>query len=131
MNSDRIILVADDQEGIRSLLKEILEENYTVLVAKNGPEAVEIVKSQPVDLVLLDIKMTGMSGLDALSLMKKVKPKVLVLMISGFDDPETLSQVMNSGAQGYLLKPFEIEDMLNTIEDVLKKGETQGHVFQD
>ena len=122
MNSDRIILVADDQEGIRSLLKEILEENYTVLVAKNGPEAVEIVKDQPVDLVLLDIKMTGMSGLEALSLMKKVKPKVLVLMISGFDDPETLSQVMNRGAQGYLLKPFEIEDMLNTIEDVLKKG---------
>ncbi|UNC93690.1 response regulator [Candidatus Contubernalis alkaliaceticus] len=131
MSSDRLILVADDQEGIRTLIKEILEESYSVLVAENGPGAVEIVKKQPVDLVLLDIKMSGMSGLEALSLIKQVKPKVPVIMISGFNDPETLSQVLKRGAQGCLLKPFEIEDMLDKIEDVLNKHETQNQVFQD
>ena len=122
MSSDKIILVADDQEGIRTLIKEILEEVYTVLEAENGSKALEIIKKRPVDLVLLDIKMSGMSGLETLSLIKEVKPKIPVLMITGFDDPDTLSRVMDSGAVGFLLKPFEIQELFDKITLALKEA---------
>lgn len=125
MSGDKLILIADDQEGIRALLKEILEEDYTILEAESGAEAVEIVKERPVDLVILDIKMSGMSGLEALSLMKEAKSKIPVLMITGFDDPDILSQVMSRGAVGCLSKPFEIQEMLDKISLALKEGGMQ------
>ena len=119
MSSDKIILVADDQEGIRTLIKEILEEAYTVLEAESGSKVLEIIKERPVDLVLLDIKMSGMSGLETLSLLKEIKPGTPVLMITGFDDPDTFSQVMDSGAVGCLSKPFEIQELLDKIAHAL------------
>ena len=125
MSSDKIILVADDQEGIRTLIKEVLEEAYTVLEAGSGSKALEIIKERPVDLVLLDIKMSGMSGLETLSLIKKLKPNTPVLMITGFDDPDTLSQVMDSGAVGCLSKPFEIQELLDKITHALQEPGTQ------
>ncbi len=125
MSSDKIILVADDQEGIRTLIKEILEEAYTVLEAESGSKVLEIIKERPVDLVLLDIKMSGMSGLETLSLLKEIKPGTPVLMITGFDDPDTLSQVMESGAMGYLSKPFEIQELLDKITHALQEPGTQ------
>ena len=125
MSSDKIILVADDQEGIRTLIKEVLEEAYTVLEVESGTKALEIIKERPVDLVLLDIKMSGMSGLETLSLIKKVNPNTPVLMITGFDDPDTLAQVMESGAVGCLSKPFEIQELLDKITRALQEPGTQ------
>ncbi len=123
MSGDKIILVADDQEGIRALLKEILQEFYTVLEAKNGAEALGIIKERRVHLVLLDVKMSGMCGLETLSSMKEVKPDIKVLMMTGYGDPETLSQVTERGAMGCLTKPFEIQEMLDKISLALRDEE--------
>src|SRR5690625_7471599 len=84
LNSKQTILITDDEKSIRNALREILEfEDYRILEAENGETALDIISEQPVDLIILDIKMKGMDGMEVLSRLKENQSEVPVIMISG------------------------------------------------
>ena len=104
------ILVADDEQSMRELLAIVLRrEGYEVLLADNGKAAIELLEQEPVDLLISDIKMPDMSGVDVLRAAKKLDPDILGIMITAFASTETAIEAMRLGACDYLSKPFDID----------------------
>ena len=102
------ILVVDDELIVRDSLKEILdEEGYTVEMAGSGPNALEELSKQPYQLMLLDIKMPGMDGVEVLQKAKEAHPDLSVVMMTAYATVETAVEAMKTGALEYLIKPFE------------------------
>ena len=117
----RKILIADDEVGIRELVRKILSKDYTVLEAQNGEEAVNMAHSQKPDVILMDMMMPQMDGLTACYAIRnnpatKSIPVIMVTAI-GFELNIKLSQQM--GASGYVTKPFSSQDLLDKIGEVL------------
>ncbi len=116
------ILVVDDELSMRELLEFMLEkEGYSVISAANGKEALAKIKKEPYDLLLCDIRLGDMTGLEVLKASKKANPHVTVIMISAFATTETAVEAMNQGAFDYVPKPFENEELLQTIANALER----------
>ncbi len=116
------ILVVDDELSMRELLEFMLEkEDYSVISAANGKEALAKIKKEPYDLLLCDIRLGDMTGLEVLKASKKANPHVTVIMISAFATTETAVEAMNQGAFDYVPKPFENEELLQTIANALER----------
>jgi DNA-binding NtrC family response regulator len=115
-----VILVVDDDQAQRELLKEDLErEGFTVEVATGGRAGVERVKRGGVDLVVSDVKMPDLDGLDLLREVRAVEPSLCVVIITGFGTIDTAVRAWKLGASDFLTKPFEPERLLVTINNVL------------
>ncbi len=116
------VLVVDDELSMRELLEYMLEkEGYGVLLAANGKEAIAKIEKHPYDLLLCDIRLGDMTGLEVLKASKKKNPHVTVIMISAFATTETAVEAMNQGAFDYVPKPFENEELLQTIANALER----------
>ena len=116
------ILVVDDELSMRELLEYMLEkQGYGVLVAATGKEAISKIEKNPYDLLLCDIRLGDMTGLEVLKASKKKNPHVTVIMISAFATTETAVEAMNQGAFDYVPKPFENEELLQTIANALER----------
>ena len=116
------ILVVDDERAIRSTLKEILEyENYSVIDAADGLEALELIKNDQFDVILLDIKMPRMDGLEVLEEIQKTSDTPVV-MISGHGTIETAVEAIKKGAYDYIAKPLDLNRLLITIRNALDKS---------
>ena len=104
------ILIVDDEEDVRNSLRNILNRRFEckIFVAKNGENALELLKKEPFDLVFLDIKMPGISGLDVLKKKKEWAHKPRTWVITGFDSEEMAHKVVKDGADDYIPKPFSI-----------------------
>ena len=113
------ILIVDDDKSIRYSLKRMMEGNYSILTAQNGEEALERVKEGPPDLILMDIKMPGRSGIDVLREIKSIDPKSLVIIMTAYGTTETAIEAMKYGAFDYILKPFPIPQMKGLVEKAL------------
>jgi two-component system response regulator PilR (NtrC family) len=104
------ILVVDDERSMRELLAIVLRrEGYEVQLAENGRTAIALLERDPVDLLISDIKMPDMSGVDLLRAAKKIDPHVLAIMITAFASTETAVEAMRLGACDYLSKPFDVD----------------------
>jgi two-component system response regulator PilR (NtrC family) len=104
------ILVVDDERSMRELLAIVLRrEGYEVLLAENGRTAIDLLEREPVDLLISDIKMPDLSGVDVLRAAKKVDQDILGIMITAFASTETAVEAMRLGACDYLSKPFDID----------------------
>ena len=115
------ILVADDEESHRIMLRAVLqEEGYTVAEAADGPEAIRAVEQEPFDLILLDIRMPGMDGIEALVEIRKISPYVPVLMMTAYASVKTAVEALKSGAFEYLIKPLDIDELKILIEKALE-----------
>ncbi|MCC6503204.1 MAG: sigma-54-dependent Fis family transcriptional regulator, partial [Deltaproteobacteria bacterium] len=110
------VLMVDDDQQVLETLKYILGDSYEPVVARSGAEAVSIVRNQPVDIVLMDLKLPGMSGLEALKLIKDYDSRVGVLMLSASDSAEQAVSALRLGAYDYLTKPFDNDKLLATLE---------------
>jgi len=110
------ILIVDDEEMIRNLLVDMLTEsgNYRILTANNGKEALDIVFQEEVDLVLTDLRMPVMGGMELLAELRKRQPEVAVVILTGFGRREDVIEALRLGASNFLMKPQEVE-MINTI----------------
>ncbi len=117
------ILLVDDNEDFLDNVKDVFEdEGYEVLTATSGEEAVQLVKTESVDVVVMDIKMPGMNGVEAFIEMKKFYPDVKVIMCTAYIVESTIRRALSEGAQAVLNKPFEMDVLLRTIETVLEGG---------
>jgi DNA-binding NtrC family response regulator len=104
------ILVVDDEADILMVMEEFLKkEGYDVLTSRSGEEAIEIVKSRNINLVLLDLAMPGMDGITALREIKKIAPALMTVIITANGSSEKIVDAFNSGAYDYLLKPLDLK----------------------
>ncbi|MDA7567965.1 sigma-54 dependent transcriptional regulator [Flavobacteriaceae bacterium] len=120
------ILVIEDEAAIRRVLIKILSEeneSYQVEEAENGLVGVEKVKNDDYDLILCDIKMPKMDGVEVLEAVKKIKPEIPIVMISGHGDLDTAVNTMRLGAFDYISKPPDLNRLLNTVRIALDRKE--------
>jgi two-component system response regulator HydG len=111
------ILIVDDDPGHLTTLKTITKSwGYTVETANDGVVAVDTVKSGPVDLILMDVRMTNMSGIEALSQIKDYNPSIPVIIMTAYSSVESAVEALKSGAYDYLIKPLDFEVLKLTIE---------------
>ena len=118
------ILIIEDEAPIRRVLNKILSEEsetYLVQEAEDGLQGVEMVKNEDFDLILCDIKMPKMDGVEVLEAIKKIKPEIPMVMISGHGDLETAVNTMRLGAFDYISKPPDLNRLLNTVRNALDK----------
>jgi DNA-binding NtrC family response regulator len=130
------ILVVDDDEGIRKVLKAILEEEgYVVDTAENGKEAIKKSNAKFYNLALIDIRLPDMEGTKLLSAIKETTPKMVKIIITGYPSLQNAIEAVNKGADAYILKPFDMDNILGKIKEHLKKQQeakkySQGKVTQ-
>jgi two-component system response regulator (stage 0 sporulation protein F) len=106
------ILTVDDELGIDSFFYEFFTlRNYRVLTAVNGKDAVRIAKKERPSIVLLDIKMKGMDGIEALRQIKEIDKKTIIIMVSGVKDDEMVKKALSLGADEYIAKPLSMEHL--------------------
>ncbi|QFZ55799.1 sigma-54-dependent Fis family transcriptional regulator [Oceanihabitans sp. IOP_32] len=120
------ILIIEDEAAIRRVLVKILsEENegYQVEEAENGLVGIEKIKNEDFDLILCDIKMPKMDGVEVLEAVKKIKPEIPMVMISGHGDLDTAVNTMRLGAFDYISKPPDLNRLLNTVRNALDRKE--------
>lgn len=120
------ILIIEDEAAIRRVLVKILsEENqgYEVFEAEDGLAGMEIIAKEDFDLVLCDIKMPKMDGVEVLEAVKKIKPEIPIVMISGHGDLDTAVNTMKLGAFDYISKPPDLNRLLNTVRNALDRKE--------
>ena len=119
----RTILVVDDELSILESFRMILKENYRVLTAIDGLKALEILRNECVNLVILDIMLPGMSGLEVLSEIRKIDNDVEVIMVTAIKAVKTAIEAMKLGASDYIIKPFDVEEIKLVIDKTLRSGE--------
>lgn len=111
------ILVCDDEEGIRESLKLILADNHELILTDNGEQCIDALKNNSdIKLVLLDIKMPKVNGLDVLKNIKEIYPDMNVIIVTGYKSVETASEATQLGAAGYIVKPFKSDEILETVK---------------
>ena len=116
------ILIIEDEAAIRRVLLKILSEenpDYKVSEAEDGLQGVELIKKENFDLILCDIKMPKMDGIEVLNQIKIIKPETPIVMISGHGDLDTAVQSMRIGAFDYISKPPDLNRLLNTVRIAL------------
>jgi nitrogen regulation protein NR(I) len=113
------LLIVDDDKSIRYSLKRMMEKDFSILTAQNGEEALSRFTENPPDLVIMDIKMPGRSGIEVLKEMKSIDPKSLIIIMTAYGTTETAIEAMKYGAFDYILKPFPIPKMKELIEKAI------------
>lgn len=106
------VLIVDDEESIRNILGRKLEtEGYECVVISDGKEALETASTQHFDLVITDVKMPGLSGIDVLTQIIADHPDTAVIMITAVANTQTAVEAMKLGAHDYVIKPFDLDDL--------------------
>jgi DNA-binding NtrC family response regulator len=120
-----VLLVDDEREFLETLVKRLRKRDLRVNSACTGEEALAFLGRQPVDVVVLDVKMPGMDGIQALREIKRVAPLVEVVLLTGHANMEVAIEGMELGAFDYLMKPIDIDDLLYKLQDAYKRKHIQ------
>lgn len=128
----RLLIVDDEERFVETLSKRLTARGLYVEGANSGPDAISLIGSRPFDVVLLDLRMPGMDGLQTLREIKLAEPLVQVVMLSGNASINAAVEGMRLGASDYLLKPADIEEVVAKVEEAfdkkrLKEKELSGH----
>ncbi len=115
------VLIIDDELGPRESIRIVLGGEYNCHLAQDGEEGIEVLKQNPVDLVILDIKMPKIDGIETLRRIKEVNPDVMVVLLTGYGTLETAQKAIRLGAFDYLKKPFDIEELREVVRKGLEK----------
>jgi DNA-binding NtrC family response regulator len=120
---EQVILIVDDEEGLREGLSKLLEdEGYAVECAEDGEKALEIVRSTHIDLMLTDMRMPGMSGIDLLKQVRKIREEIGVIILTGYGEIESYIEAMNFGAMEYVSKPFKVNELKFIVSKILDQS---------
>ena len=115
-----LILVAEDEDSNYELVRIVLAKRYRLLRAHNGIEAVTLCEDEHPDLILMDIRMPDMNGLDATRIIKEVNHDIPIIALSAYAFDENIREAMAAGCDKFLAKPFKVEDLLDTVEKYIK-----------
>lgn len=119
------ILVVDDQLGVRRLLYETFrEEQYEVQMAANGKETLKILEDFSPDLILMDMKMPGMNGIDTLRQIRLFNKEVGVIMMTAYGDAQNMEQARELGVLHYMSKPFDLFELRDRVREILAHPKT-------
>jgi len=111
----------DDEEGPRQSLRIVFKDDYNILLADNGGKAVDLVRQHSIDAAVLDIRMSGMSGVELLGKLKEIDPTIEVIMLTAYETIDTARQALRLGACDYLTKPFDISTMRTAIATAMER----------
>ncbi|MGC9345247.1 MAG: response regulator, partial [Candidatus Bathyarchaeales archaeon] len=126
------ILIVDDDENIRKVLTTILEdEGYTVESVGTAKKAIERTRKKFYNLALIDIRLPDMEGIELLTKMKDTTPKMRKIIITGYPTLQNAMEAVNRGADAYILKPFDMEKVLKTIKEQLRKQQKEKKYSQE
>lgn len=138
MNAIRVLLVDDEVEFMETLVKRMKKRGLDVKGVKSGEEALDILARERPDVVVMDVKMPGMNGIEVLKIIKKEIEGIEVIMLTGHASLEMAMQGMESGAYDYLMKPMDLDELLYKIEDAydsnmlkMRKAELEGDKSAD
>ncbi len=132
MGENARILVIDDDENIRKVLMAILtDEGYNVESVGTGKGALEKTKNGFYNVALIDVRLPDIEGIELLTKFKPTSPKMRKIIITGYPTLQNAIQAVNSGADAYIMKPFDVEKVLKVIEEQLHKQENERKFNQD
>jgi two-component system, sensor histidine kinase and response regulator len=115
------LLVVDDEEGPRQSIRIVFKDQYNILMANNGPTALKLAREHPIDAAVLDIRMSGMSGIEVLNGLKSIDPTIEVVMLTAYETLETARQALRLGACDYLNKPFDIATLREAVRVAMER----------
>jgi signal transduction histidine kinase len=120
------LLIVDDEEGPRQSLRVVFKDDYELLLASNGLDALELARKHKINAAVLDIRMTGMSGTEVLEKIKVIQPFIEVIMLTAYETVDTIRQALRLGACDYLNKPFDVASIRKAVSIAMER-----HSFAD
>ncbi len=121
MKKIRILVVDDESDFRETMVARLMRRNLSAQGAASGVSALELIKAEPFDVIILDLKMEGMDGIMALRAIKKYEPLIEVILLTGHGSAESSIECMELGAFDYLLKPYDFEMLLEKIQHAYTK----------
>ncbi len=121
MISKGSILIVDDEVGPRESLRMILKPMYEVHTAENGQEAINFISQKKVDLVTLDLRMPGLSGIEVLQEIKKLQPDIEVIIVTGYGTLSNAQEAIRFGAGDFISKPFNVADIIAIVSKAFER----------
>src|SRR5215203_1233625 len=125
----KTVLIVDDDEGMRDTLSAVLKRDYRLLRASTGEAALQIVEKEDIDLMLLDVRLPGISGFEVLRIVKENYSLIEVLMISAINEIETAVQAMKHGAYHYITKDFDYDQLRNVVRNASERQDLNRQVM--
>ncbi len=125
------ILVVDDELFVREMLLEFLSsQGYEVSLADCGEKAIKLTQMQPADVVLVDLKMPGIDGIETLKRIRETAPDTLAIIMTGYPTIESSVEALRCGACDYVIKPFKLNDLKSSVENALQEHKLKGEITQ-
>ena len=122
------LLIVDDEEGPRQSLRVIFKDDYDLLMAEDGPSAIEMVQKNEIDVAVLDIRMAGMSGIEVLERIKFVNPNIEAIMMTAFETTDTIRQALRLRACDYINKPFDIATIRAAVGQAMQRRTLESEI---
>lgn len=117
------LLVIDDERGLRDMFARVIGSlGYQVVTAPNGEEGVALARAEPFDAVFCDIMMPGISGIEVMQILRREKPELPVVIMTGYPNAESEQDALALGAAAFMAKPCTIEEIEAVIDKIVKKG---------
>jgi signal transduction histidine kinase len=122
------LLIVDDEDGPRQSLRVIFKEEYDLLMAEDGPTAIELAQKHPIDVAVLDIRMAGMSGIEVLERLKYVNPGIEAIMMTAFETTDTIRQALRLRACDYINKPFDLATIRAAVGQAMQRRTLESEI---
>src|SRR6202142_561413 len=122
------LLVVDDEDGPRQSLRVIFKDEYDLLMAEDGPTAIDLAQKHPIDVAVLDIRMAGMSGIEVLERLKYVNPTIEVIMMTAFETTDTIRQALRLRACDYINKPFDLATIRSAVSQAMQRRTLESEI---
>jgi signal transduction histidine kinase len=125
------LLVVDDEEGPRQSIRVIFKDDFNILMAADGPAAIELAQKHKIDVAVLDIRMAGMSGIEVLERLKYVDPAIEAVMMTAFETTDTMRQALRLRACDYINKPFDIATMRAAVGNAMQRRTLESEIHNN
>jgi signal transduction histidine kinase len=122
------LLIVDDEDGPRQSLRVIFKDEYDLLMAEDGPTAIELAQKHPIDVAVLDIRMAGMSGIEVLERLKYVNPSIEAIMMTAFETTDTIRQALRLRACDYINKPFDLATIRAAVSQAMQRRTLESEI---
>jgi signal transduction histidine kinase len=122
------LLIVDDEDGPRQSLRVIFKDEYDLLMAEDGPTAIDLAQKHPIDVAVLDIRMAGMSGIEVLERLKYVSPDIEVIMMTAFETTDTIRQALRLRACDYINKPFDLATIRAAVSQAMQRRTLESEI---